>query len=517
MPVRRVIMLDGYTDEPAGLGVPPFINVYPRLVAGGIWLADSSIEVRYFTIDSIRWDMESFINEAMLSDLIVLIAGAEVPGKYIGGRPISLSEVLRIATLLADKDTALVGPAARYGLSSGGGSSALDLAKLKNLFTYLVSGDPEIFFYQLIKVGPERAEPWRLRENYELTNKAFIAGARIVTQHPNYEWNLIVELETYRSCPRYIVGGCSFCIDVRYGPVMYRSPEAVAREVEALSKLGVKHYRVGKQADILTYMSHDVGVLEFPKPNVEAIERLFHGIRTAAVDLRVLHIDNVNPGTVFHYREDSVKALKTIVKYHTPGDVAALGIESFDPRVVKANNLKVYPDEAIEAIRIINSIGSHRGWNGLPELLPGINIVLGLPGETKETYRINYEYLKKVLDEGLLVRRINVRKVAVLLNTPLWSMKSSVMHILRKHNYLHKHFRLKVMRDIDRPMIARIVPRGTIVDYLYTERHSGSYTIARQPGSYPIAFFIKGNLELKKVIRARVVGHRSKSAVGEII
>ncbi|MEM1643356.1 MAG: radical SAM protein, partial [Desulfurococcaceae archaeon] len=248
MPVRRVIVLDGYTDEPAGLGVPPFINVYPRLVAGGIWLADSSIEVRYFTIDSIRWDMESFINEAMLSDLIVLIAGAEVPGKYIGGRPISLSEVLRIATLLADKDTALVGPAARYGLSSGGGSSALDLAKLKNLFTYLVSGDPEIFFYQLIKVGPERAEPWRLRENYELTNKAFIAGARIVTQHPNYEWNLIVELETYRSCPRYIVGGCSFCIDVRYGPVMYRSPEAVAREVEALSKLGVKHYRVGKQA-----------------------------------------------------------------------------------------------------------------------------------------------------------------------------------------------------------------------------------------------------------------------------
>ncbi|MCS7128356.1 MAG: radical SAM protein [Desulfurococcaceae archaeon] len=517
MPIRRVVILDGYTDEPAGLGVPPFINVYPRLVAGGIWLADSSIEVRYFTVNLVRQNLGSFINEALLSDLVVLIAGAEVPGKYIGGRPISLSEVVRISTFLADKDTALVGPAARYGFSSGGGSSALDLAKLKNLFKYLVSGDPEIFFYQLIKVGPERAEPWRLREDYELADKAFTLGANIVIQHPNYEWNLIVELETYRSCPRYIVGGCSFCIDVRYGPVMYRRPESIVREVEVLSKLGVKHYRVGKQADILTYMSHDTGILEFPKPKVEAIERLFHGVRTAASNLRVLHIDNVNPGTVFHYREESVKALKTIVKYHTPGDVAALGVESFDPRVVRANNLKVYPDEAVEAIRIINSIGSRRGWNGLPELLPGINIVLGLPGETKETYRINYEYLKKVLDEGLLIRRINVRKVAVLLNTPLWSMRNSVMHVLRKHSYLYKYFRLKVMRDIDKPMITRIVPQGTIVDYLYTERHSDSYTIARQPGSYPIAFFIKGNLELRKVIRARVTGHKSKSAVGEVI
>ncbi|MCX8199207.1 MAG: radical SAM protein [Sulfolobales archaeon] len=517
MPIRRVVILDGYTDEPAGLGVPPFINVYPRLVAGGIWLADSSIEVRYFTVNLVRQNLGNFINEALLSDLVVLIAGAEVPGKYIGGRPISLSEVVRISTFLADKDTALVGPAARYGFSSGGGSSALDLAKLKNLFKYLVSGDPEIFFYQLIKVGPERAEPWRLREDYELADKAFTLGANIVIQHPNYEWNLIVELETYRSCPRYIVGGCSFCIDVRYGPVMYRRPESIVREVEVLSKLGVKHYRVGKQADILTYMSHDTGILEFPKPKVEAIERLFHGIRTAASNLRVLHIDNVNPGTVFHYREESVKALKTIVKYHTPGDVAALGVESFDPRVVRANNLKVYPDEAVEAIRIINSIGSRRGWNGLPELLPGINIVLGLPGETKETYRINYEYLKKVLDEGLLIRRINVRKVAVLLNTPLWSMRNSVMHVLRKHSYLYKYFRLKVMRDIDKPMITRIVPQGTIVDYLYTERHSDSYTIARQPGSYPIAFFIKGNLELRKVIRARVTGHKSKSAVGEVI
>ncbi len=517
MPIRRIVILDGYTDEPAGLGVPPFINVYPRLIAGSVWLADSSVKVKYFTIDLVRQSLGSFINEALLSDLVALIAGAEVPGKYIGGRPISLSEVVRITAFLAGKDTALIGPAAKYGFSYGGGSSALDLAKLKNLFTYIVSGDSEIFFHQLIKEGPERAEPWRLRESYELTDKAFIVGARIVTQHPNYGWNLVVELETYRSCPRYVVGGCSFCIDVRYGPVIYRSPEGIIKEVEALSELGVKHYRVGKQADMLTYMSYDTGVLEFPKPNVEAIERLFHGIRTAASDLRVLHIDNVNPGTVFHHKEESVKALKTIIKYHTPGDVAALGVESFDPRVVKANNLKVYPDEALEAVRIINGVGSCRGWNGLPELLPGINIVLGLPGETKETFRVNYECLKKMLDEGLLIRRINVRKVAVLLNTPLWPMRSSVMHLLRKHSYLHKYFRLKVMRDIDRPMITRIVPRGTIVDYLYTEKHSGPYTIARQPGSYPIAFFIRGNLELRKVIRAKVVGHKSKSAIGEVI
>ncbi len=513
----RIVILDGYTDEPAGLGVPPYIGVYPRLVAGAVWLYDKSFDVRYYTIDSVRKDIDGFISVARESKAVVFIAGAEVPGRYIGGKPVSIEELERLAILLEDKTRILVGPIARFGAGLGGGSIALQVSRIRNLFDYIVPGDPELFIYEGLRSGFDKADPCMLRRDYSFTDKAFRYGARIIQQHPNYGWNLVVEIETYRGCPRYVVGGCSFCIEPRYGCVLYRSIEGIVREIEALDKYGARHYRLGKQPDILVYHGIDTGKTEFPKPNPSALEKLFHGIRCVARNLRVLHIDNVNPGTVAHHPRESIEALKIIVKYHAPGDVAALGIESFDPRVVRSNNLKVYPDEALEAIRIINKVGVKRGWNGLPELLPGINLLYGLPGETRETYRINYMYLRRILEEGLLVRRINIRRVTVLQNTPLWSRRDTVEQLLRRHDRLYRFYRRRVMEDIDKPMLKRILPRNTIVKYLYTEKHFGEYTIARQPGSYPIVFYVKGRHKLMEVIEARVTGYKAKSVIAEAV
>jgi len=515
--VERVVILDGYTDEPAGLGVPPYINTYPRLVAGVVWLKNKSATVRYWTIDQARADMSRFLGEARRADLVVVIAGSEVPGKYIGGVPISAEELERVALLLRDTRKILVGPAARYGLASGGGSVALEPSKLKHLFDEVVSGDVEEYLNELLEHGFEKARPWILRENYELANKAFVLGARIVREHPCYGGNLIVEIETYRGCARWITGGCSFCIEPRYGRPIMRSIEAIIREVEVLYKLGVRHVRLGKQPDILVYMAQNIGEEEFPKPNVEALEKLFKGIRLAAPGLVTLHIDNVNPGTVAKHPGESTRALKVIVKYNTPGDVAALGVESFDLRVVKLNNLKAQPEESLEAIRIINRVGSVRGWNGLPYLLPGINLLYGLPGETKETYTVNEEYLKRILEEGLLVRRVNIRQVAVLAGTPLWVKRGEVRRILGKHRRIFRAHRIRVMRFFDRVMLSRIAPKGSLLYYLYTEKHIKGFTIARFPGSYPIAVKIPGKHVLGKFVTVRVVKHASKSVLGALL
>lgn len=134
--------------------------------------------------------------------------------------------------------------------------------------------------------------------------------------------------------------------------------------------------------------------------------------------METLHIDNVNPGTIYHWPRESIEVTKILMKYHTPGDVAAMGVETADPRVVKLNNLKVMPDEAYFAIRTISELGRARGWNGMPELLPGINFVIGLPGETRETFRLNIEFLKRLLNDDVWVRRVNIRQVLVLQPTP---------------------------------------------------------------------------------------------------
>ena len=71
------------------------------------------------------------------------------------------------------------------------------------------------------------------------------------------------------------------------------------------------------------------------------------------------------------------------VRYLTGGSAAAMGIESFDPQVQRQNNLNCDTDTAMKAIGILNRIGAVRGSNGLHALLPGINLLLGLPGETR--------------------------------------------------------------------------------------------------------------------------------------
>jgi radical SAM superfamily enzyme with C-terminal helix-hairpin-helix motif len=242
---------------------------------------------------------------------------------------------------------------------------------------------------------------------------------------------------------------------------------------------------------------------------------LFKGIRLAAPGLVTLHIDNVNPGTIAKHPEESIMALKVIMKYNTPGDVAALGVESFDPRVIKLNNLKAQPDESLEAIRIISKLGRIRGWNGLPYILPGVNLIYGLPGETRETFIINEEYLKKILEEGLLVRRVNIRQVSVLVNTPLWAKRMEVQRIISKHRRIFHAHRIRVMRFFDRTMLSRIVPENTLLYYLYTEKHVKGFTIARFPGSYPIAVKIPSKVNLGRFISVKVVRHSSKSVLGK--
>ncbi|MCE4624608.1 MAG: radical SAM protein [Desulfurococcales archaeon] len=517
MRLRRVIILDGYNDEPGGLGVPPYIDVYPRYVAGALWSADKSIRVDYLTIDQFRASPWTWISRMRTYDLVVIIAGVVVPGKYLGGNPAEPREVLEILRALREHTyTALVGPAASWGLGWEGGKPAVSPAAFRKAGAdFLVTGDLDVFFMELATDGPEKARPWARRESYEELTRPAILGSRIIRQHPNYGANLIVELETYRGCARWVSGGCSFCVEPLRGRPTARSPDSIVAEVEALYRWGARNFRLGRQADILVYGSPGLGREEWPKPSPSGLRRVFQGIRSAAPGLETLHIDNVNPGTVARHPVESREALKVIVEYHTPGDVAALGLETADPKVARLNNLNTTPEEALEAIRIINSVGSIRGGNGLPHLLPGLNFILGLPGERAETYRLNREFLETLLRENLLVRRVNVRRLMPIPMTRAYRMKHGVRGRLEKHA---KSFTYYVRHVFDREMLRRVVPRGTVLRGLWVEQCQGNICYARQPGSYPVTVAIKGSRLARRTYlgAVRVVGlHSGRSVLAE--
>ena len=47
------VIVDCYTDEPSGLGVPPFLSVHSRYIAGS--LEEQKRKYYYLTIDDLRY------------------------------------------------------------------------------------------------------------------------------------------------------------------------------------------------------------------------------------------------------------------------------------------------------------------------------------------------------------------------------------------------------------------------------------------------------------------------------
>ncbi|MCS7097137.1 MAG: radical SAM protein [Candidatus Methanomethylicia archaeon] len=511
--LSKVIIVDGYNDEPAGLGVPPYLDVYARYAAGVIWRYNNNIIVHYCTIDELRKDFVNYLKLMNKSDILIVIGGVIVPGKYIGGEPITRSEVIKIGTLVKKPIKILCGPIAKYGFCAEGGKKAEPLDNVINLYDLIVKGDIEVVLTDLINqdLNVDKVDPNASRSNYDIVREVAVRGARIVQDHPNYDFNLICEIETYRGCPRYIAGGCSFCVEPLWGPPIFRPVEDIIREISMLYEFGVKHFRLGRQPDIYSYQAYGVGEKEFPRPNVDAIRKLFEGIRLNIPNLLTLHIDNVNPGTIANYPEESREITKIIVKCHTPGDVAAMGIESTDPKVIKANNLKVEPEDALKAIKIVNEIGSIRGWNGLPELLPGVNFVYGLIGENEETYRLNFEFMKKVLDMGLLIRRINIRQCIPLPRTKMWNVGNK---IIIKNKRFFKIYKEKMRYEVDRPMLKKIAPLYLTLKKVFIEIKYGNITYGRQVGSYPLLVAIPSGCSLREIVDIMVVGHGYRSILG---
>jgi radical SAM superfamily enzyme with C-terminal helix-hairpin-helix motif len=507
----NVTILDGYVDEPTCLGVPPYISPYPRYIAGSIWSFDPKPVLSYLTIDQLRNDKKN-LEILSKSNLVVVIAGMSVPGRYLSGFPLSPNE---IPSILKDVNgfKVLTGPAARHGFGMSGGKQTRDTNLVANLFDLIIKGDAEIVINDLLRnrLKADKADPDGVRKDASAIRDYSVKGAKIVQQHPFYPDHLITEIETYRGCPRYITGGCSFCSEPSKGSPDFRPVGDVVDEIQSLYNNGIRHIRLGNQPCIFSYMAKGTGKLEFPRPNPDAIEKLLKGIRNVAPELKTFHIDNANPGVLARYPKECEKIAKTIIRYHTSGDVAAMGVESVDPVVIKKNNLKASEEEVFSAIKLLNKIGSQRGSNGMPELLPGLNFVFGLDGETKRTFDLDYNFLKKIMDNGLMVRRINLRQVIPIPGTHMYNVGN---RFVNRHKSLFQHFKNKVQREIMQPMLKRMLPAGVVLRSVYSEKHDGKLTLGRQMGSYPLLVGIPGKLDLGIFSDVRIVDYGFRSVTG---
>ena len=481
-------LLDCYTDEASGLGVPPYLATYARYIYAQ--LVAEGHKVTYLTIDDLRLykKYDGIIKETTEkdktnikiynltnnkakdtlknTDKLIVLLGVHVPGKYLSAVPATLSEVTSLIKDLK-MPKILTGPAV-FGTQLEGGK----------------------FFEKIPKNSFAEIKDYGL--NFKDLQKYAIHGAELLKQIPNKR---IIEIETGRGCK---VGRCSFCTEPIKNKFANRKMEDVLAEVKAYYEAGARYFRLGKQADF--YASD--------KP-VELLKE----IRKQCKEIEVLHIDNVNPNSVITDKDHEIT--KAIVKYCTEGNIAAFGIESFDPIVVKENLLNTAPIIAHKAIQIINKYGAERGPNGMHKFLPGVNIIFGLLGESKKTHEANMAALQWVLDENLLLRRINVRQVAVLPDTYL--EKNGGNKFLRKNKRYYWKWRNDIRQKIDNVMLERLVPEGTIITDVFTEIYDGKTTFARQIGTYPLTIGIKGRIPLKEKISVKVTKHMLRNITAELV
>lgn len=469
----KTLIIDGYVDEPACFGVPPYISPYVRYAAGVFFARGCA--VAYRTCDAWRASPEEERAELLGSAGVVLVVmGLTVPGRYRGGSPLTLRELETIARSPRGGKLILAGPVLA-GYTLRGGTRAVKIRP--EGVDFLAAGDPEASLDLFLQGGEWREDA---RRTYARLDEIAPLGAEIVRQHPMYP-GVIAEMELSRGCDR-MDGRCSFCTEGAGAAYEERSAAGVASEVRALASRGVGAFRLGRCANILAWGGEPtaMGI----RPNPARTEELYAGIRAAAPNLSVLHTDNCNPLTIARFPGESRGCLEAIVRHNTEGDGLSLGIECMDPGVRSLNALKVSMEEAIFAVLLINETGRVRKTpNALPSLLPGLNFIVGLAGDGKESLAWNERFLRTLLKEDLAVRRINIRRAMIFPGSTLEALLRENPSRVREREY--RRWKEWVRAEVDPVMLARVAPDGTLLRGVFAEERRGNLLFGRQLGSYP--------------------------------
>ena len=499
------LILDGYEDEPAAFGVPPYVGFHIRYICGVF--EKLGIDYEYRTIDSHRINPISFDNR----EGVVILAGAVVPGKYLRGTPISLNEVRTIISSIPGETPILAGGWAIRGWKQNGWNPLR-----KNLFLAVQDTDATINHYLKQKEWKHKR-----RTSNQWTEWAHAgASSKAVTDNQDLHGPLTYEVEVYQGCVRY-KRGCKFCIEPKKGVPIWRSPEDIIEEVKIAHDTGVEHVRLGGMTDTFTYMAEGVVEMEYPRPNPEPIAKLLHGLREDE-RLKILHTDNANPSIIAEHIEESEEITKTLISTLSDGAVLSFGLESADPNVHEANWLNCNSKQLKDAISLINKYGKERGSRGLPKLLPGLNFIAGLNGETSATYKMNLDLLNDLRNEGLVVRRVNIRQV-----------EGNGFQEINEHDF--KNFKTEVRENIDGPILKEILPIGEILKDVWWESHDGrirlpkhlsqqsrdiavhgksGITFGRQIGAYPILVGMNYLAPLESYSDIMITGHGARSITG---
>ena len=159
----------------------------------------------------------------------------------------------------------------------------------------------------------------------------------------------------------------------------------------------------------------------------------------------------------------------------------------------------------------------------MPKLLPGLNFIAGLNGETKNSYDMNLSLLEDLSSEGLWLRRINIRQV-----------EGQGFQKINENDF--RSFKKKVREEIDKPLLEEMFPIGSELSKIWWESQGdrirrpeqvdnpllssskihgkSGITFGRQIGAYPILVGVPYLIPLETSSNVVVTGHGMRSISG---
>ncbi len=438
---NKTIILDCYTDEPSGYGARPYLGTHQIHLSQALSYKNEAFS--YLTIDDLRFAngekeaentniriLNKTKNAPYALDIIknaetiYIIMGCFVEYKYFSCEPPSIEEVYTFLNNTKAKKILF------YVLGiENNVCSAYQSSHLAKIIDTVCIGNTYRFVLENSTTGNF------LLPNYELLDKISSQPVHIIEQ---LNYPILAEIETGTGCN---TPTCSYCIEAkRHIRPSYREPISIVKQITALYKSGVRHFRLGRQPNFFHYQYN----------SIEKLRKLLYGIREIGTDIQTLHIDNVNMNSVVepHGRE----FVKLVVENCTDGNVAPFGIESFDDSVRKATHIYGSADKIINAIEIINEYGAEIGPKGFPKFLPGINLMHGLPGQTEKTHEINMEFLNRIYQNQLQTHRLFYRYMTPAEGVISSQIKEDIEYYSRCKNDIMTNFVI--------PMQKRVYPIG---------------------------------------------------------
>lgn len=475
---RDIVILDCYTDEPSGYGVRPYLGTHQLHLSEA--LAFLGLDHYYLTIDDLRYCSRGILEDTGNTDLSTLnrtrncdnalsilhqakviytIMGCFVDYLYFSTIPPKSDEVY---TYLKDTTAKKI---LFYVLGTADGiapdykdsrlSDLIDRVEYGNTYRFVVENNSAAGSFDLVN------------PNYDLLDKISSFAPPIISQ---LRYPIIAEIETGSGCN---TASCTFCIEcVRQLKPTYRAPHSIVKQIKSLYDAGVRHFRLGRQPNFYHYHNQDV----------YQMETLLSSIREACPLIDTLHIDNANILSVI--TREGVEITKLIARYCSSGNVAPLGVESFDPRVRNAIRKPGTAEQALKAIEVINEYGQAKGEYGFPLFMPGVNLIYGLPKQTPATHEINCEYLKKILANGWQTRRLFYRKMTRPTGISFSDGPLS--------NQEYQEWFQDIVEDYVLPMQLRLYPPGTVLKNFREVIWKDGDSYLRTLGTCSIRIMVKG-------------------------